>query len=151
MIKIEKLLKGPISIGTTLTLPFEKRQKSRFRVRLDNGEEAALLLPRGTVLKQGDLLKADNGLIVEVHAAMEEVTTATAKDLHSLARACYHLGNRHVSLQIGDIWVRYLHDRVLDSMVLEMGLDVHREKAIFQPETGAYQISNSHEHSQNHI
>ncbi len=150
MIKVAEIFQGQACVGATLTLPFEERQKRRLRTTLDDGNEAALLLPRGTVLRQGDLLKADNGLIVEVHAAMEEVTTATTKDFHTLARACYHLGNRHIPLQIGDNFVRYLHDHVLDDMVRELGLDVHLEKTPFEPESGAYQTSHGHDNRHNH-
>ena len=150
MIKVTDIFHGQACAGATLTLPFEERQKSRLRTTLDDGNEAALLLPRGTVLRQGDLLKADNGLVIEVRSAMEEVTTATTKDIHTLARACYHLGNRHIPLQIGDNFVRYLHDHVLDDMVRELGLDVHLEKASFEPEAGAYQISHNHGNGHNH-
>ncbi len=150
MIKVAEIFQGQACVGATLTLPFEERQKSRLRTKLDDGKEAALLLPRGTVLRQGDLLKADNGLVIEVHAAMEEVTTARTKDFHTLARACYHLGNRHIPLQIGDNWLRYLHDHVLDEMVRELGLDVHLEKTPFEPEAGAYQTSHGHNNGHNH-
>jgi len=84
----------------TLTLPFELRQKSRLRVRLDSGEDVALSLPRGRVLRGGDLLRADDGTVVLVRAAAEEVSTVTAEDAAALARAAYHLGNRHVPVQV---------------------------------------------------
>src|SRR5262245_53112460 len=98
----------------TLTLPFELRQKSRLRVRLDSGQDAAVVLPRGGVLLDGDLLRADDGTVVRVRAAVEEVSTASASDATALLRAAYHLGNRHVAVQIGTGFVRYLHDHVLD-------------------------------------
>ena len=132
--------------GTGVRLPFEQRQKSRLRVTLENGEEAALFLPRGSVLRDGDRLRADNGLIIAVQAAPEAVSTASSGNAHLLARACYHLGNRHVTLQIGDGWVRYLHDHVLDAMLREMGLDVIAEQTPFEPETGAYHHSHVHSH-----
>ena len=123
----------------TLTLPFELRQKSRLRVRLDSGEDVGLLLPRGTVLRHGDRLRtADGGLIVEVRAAPETVSTGRADDPLRLARAAYHLGNRHAALQLGPGWLRYLHDHVLDGMVRELGLVVVCEQAPFEPEAGAY-------------
>ena len=122
----------------TLTLPFEQRQKSRLRTRLDNGEEVGLFLPRGTVLRHGDRLRAANGRVVEVRAAPETVSTARTDDPLRLARAAYHLGNRHVALQLGPGWLRYLHDHVLDGMVRELGLDVVCEQAPFEPEAGAY-------------
>ena len=133
----------------SLTLPFELRQKSRLRTRLDNDEEVGLMLPRGTILRQGDILKADNGLLIEINAAAEQVSTASSADALLLARACYHLGNRHVALQIGSNWVRYLHDHVLDEMVLKLGLELNTEQAPFAPEAGAYHGS-SHSHGHNH-
>ena len=73
MLKITEKLDSSLTSDVSLTLPFEKRQKSRLRVLLDNNQEAALMLERGTVLRHGELLRADNGLIVEVRAADEEV------------------------------------------------------------------------------
>lgn len=146
MLKIMQQLTEADTPQTTLTLSFERRQKSRLRVRLDNGEEAALMLPRGIVLRHGDLLLADNGWVVAVQAEKEDVSTAFAKDTVALARACYHLGNRHVALQIGENWVRYLHDHVLDAMVQDLGLKVMFEQAPFEPEAGAYSHGHRHEH-----
>src|SRR5690349_9911218 len=83
----------------TLTLDFDRRKKSRLRAQLDSGEEVALLMPRGRVLRGGDLLLTDDDVIVLVRAAQECVSTVTATDAHELARAAYHLGNRHVSVQ----------------------------------------------------
>ena len=82
--------------SASLTLPFEKRQKSRLRVSLDNDQEAALILERGSVIRHGELLRADNGLIVEIRAADEEVAVISTEDTFLLARACYHFGNRHL-------------------------------------------------------
>lgn len=130
---------APATADSTLTLPFESRQKSRLRVRLDNGEEAALFLQRGQILRDGDRLRSDSGFLVEVRAAPETVSTAQCADATLLARACYHLGNRHVALQIGPGWVRYRHDHVLDDMVRGLGLEVRCEQSPFEPEPGAYQ------------
>ena len=105
------------------------------------------MLPRGTVLRGNDRLRAENGLVIEVRAAPEEVSTAFSRAPLLLARACYHLGNRHVALQIGDTWVRYLHDHVLDAMVESLGLKVFFETAPFEPETGAY---HAHPHQDAH-
>lgn len=121
-----------------LTLPFERRTRSRLRERLDDGREVGLFLTRGTVLRHGDRLRAENGLIVEVQAALERVSTGRSSDALRLARACYYLGNRHVSVQIGAGWIRYGHDPVLDAMVQELGLTVAVEDAPFEPEAGAY-------------
>ena len=137
-LQITERLREPADAQATLTLPFEQRQKSRLRIRLDNGQDAGLFLPRGTVLRHGDRLRATSGLVVEVRAAPEAVSTARADDALLLARAAYHLGNRHIALQLGPGWLRYPHDHVLDNMARELGLTVNREQAPFEPETGAY-------------
>jgi len=137
-LQITERLREPVDAQTTLTLPFEQRQKSRLRIRLDNGQDAGLFLPRGTVLRHGDRLRATSGLVVEVRAAPEAVSTARADDALLLARAAYHLGNRHVALQLGPGWLRYPHDHVLDNMARELGLTVNREQAPFEPEAGAH-------------
>ena len=134
----------------TLTLDFDKRQRSRLRAVLDSGEEIGVMLPRGTVLRSGDLVRADDGALVRIRAAAENVSTARTADPRELARACYHLGNRHVPLQIADGWVRYCHDHVLDDMVRGLGLAVEVENAPFEPEPGAYGHSHSHSHSHSH-
>lgn len=122
----------------TLTLSFDDRQRSRLRTRLDTGEEAGLFLERGHVLRDGDRLATVNGVIIEVRAAPEPVSTVLCADAVQLARAAYHLGNRHVALQIGAGWVRYREDYVLDAMVRGLGLEVRNELAPFEPEGGAY-------------
>ena len=128
-----------------LRLPFELRQRSRLRSRLEGGREVALLLPRGTVLRGGDRLRAVDGTVVAVIAADEQVSEVTAESPWTLARAAYHLGNRHVPLQLGEGWLRYGHDHVLDDMVRGLGLEVRVHEAPFEPESGAY--SHSHAHS----
>lgn len=137
-LQIVERLSEDAPVRATLTLPFELRQKSRLRARLDSGEEVGLFLPRGTVLRHGDRLRATSGLVIEVHAAPETVSTARADDPLLLARAAYHLGNRHVALQLGSGWLRYPHDHVLDGMVRELGLDVICERLPFEPEAGVY-------------
>jgi urease accessory protein len=121
-----------------LILPFERRQKSRMRVRLESGDEAALLIERGGVLRGGDRLRADDGRIVMVEAAGEEVLRVSAADPRDLTRAAYHLGNRHVPLQIGPGWLRLASDHVLEHMLLGLGVVVSPEIAPFDPEAGAY-------------
>lgn len=121
-----------------LVLPYEQRVKSRLRVRLATGEEAAVFLPRGYVLRSGERLLADDGRSIEVVAAAETVSVVCADEPLRLARAAYHLGNRHVALQIGAGWLRYLHDPVLDELMRGLGLSVRRQQAPFEPETGAY-------------
>jgi len=144
MLEVHDVLHEPLPAGEQLILPFELRQKSRLRATSVAGTEFALLLPRGTVLRDGDRLRAVNGLIIAVQAAAEAVSTARSDDVTRFARVCYHLGNRHMPLQIGAGWLRYLADHVLDKMVAELGLTVVHEQAPFEPEAGAY---NQHGHT----
>lgn len=122
----------------TLTLSYDYRQKSRFKTQLDNGEEVSLLLPRGKVLRHGNILRSEDGKRIKVIAAKESVSTIYSSDQFALMRACYHLGNRHVPLQIEHGYVRYQKDHVLDGMVSGLGLSVQHETASFEPEAGAY-------------
>lgn len=146
MIRIEKRLEALAEHSVTLSLPIDRRIKSRIKVVLDDGQEAGLFLPRGQVLRDGDLLESTEGLIVKIMAAQESVSTVRSDDAYLLSRICYHLGNRHVPLQITPSWVRYQHDHVLDEMVNGLGLKVDVEQAPFEPEPGAYQ-STAHSHS----
>nr|WP_319395967.1 urease accessory protein UreE [uncultured Desulfobacter sp.] len=132
--------------ATTLTLPWEKRIKSRQRVVLDNKDEAGLFLDRGEILRHGDMLSSDDGFQVKIIAAHEQVSTARAQTPRQLNLACYHLGNRHVDLEIRDAYVRYPHDHVLDEMVKGLGLTITVEQAPFEPETGAYGNGHHHHH-----
>lgn len=131
---------GPVEHagGDRLVLPFERRQIARQRVKLASGREAAVLLPRGTILRGGDLLRCRSGETITVVAAPEDVSTVHCTDRSLLARLAYHLGNRHVMLEVGDGWVRYARDHVLDDMVRHLGCDVVHENVPFEPEGGAY-------------
>ena len=144
MLTITKKLADRRVVDAQLSLPFELRSKSRLRTALTTGEEVGVVLERGTILRGGDLLEAEDGRIIEIVAAAEQVSTVHARDPAALARVAYHLGNRHVALQVGDGWVRYLHDHVLDDMVRGLGLDVAHELAAFEPEAGAYGGHHSH-------
>ncbi|MDX5333296.1 MAG: urease accessory protein UreE [Gammaproteobacteria bacterium] len=151
MLHIHERIETPAETpALTLTLPFDRRQKSRFRATLDDGSEVAVQLPRGTVLRGGDVLRAVDGRLVGVCAAAEAVSTVAADDARLLARAAYHLGNRHMPLQVGDGWLRYQHDHVLDDMVAALGLVVRFEQAPFEPEAGAYAGGHGHHHGHHH-
>jgi len=137
----------------SLTLPFDKRQKSRFRAQLNNGDEIGVVIERGSVLRGGDGLRSGDGQIVLIISADESVSTIHCDNAHDLAHAAYHLGNRHVPLQVGDKWLRYLKDHVLDEMVEGFGLSIQHEAAPFEPEIGAYHshgVSESHSHRHTH-
>ena len=143
----EKLIKRELH-DATLSLPIDIRIRSRARVELDDGREACLFLDRGTILRDGDLLADEEGTVIKVIASRETVSTAYCDDALQLTKAAYHLGNRHVPLQIEQSWLRYQHDPVLDEMLKLMGLEVFVEEAAFEPEAGAYQ---QQEHRHNHL
>lgn len=129
---------APVATDLSLTLPFEARQKARLHTRLDDGREAGLFLPRGQALRGGDQLRAESGEVATIIAAHENVSTVTAAEPYLLMRAGYHLGNRHVPLEIRPGWLRYRHDPVLDDMIKQLKLQVRQEFAPFEPEAGAY-------------
>ena len=138
MLTLVEKLNAPCAFNAQLVLPFQLRTKSRLRTALETGEEVGVVLERGTILRDGDLLRAEDGRIVKVIAAAETVSTVHSANALALMRAAYHLGNRHVALQIRDHWLRYQHDHVLDDMVRGLGLTVLVEEAAFEPEAGAY-------------
>ena len=150
MIKFEEKITTEEASHTTLILGKDQREKSRLKVTLENGQEAGLFFEKGTTFQDGDLIISDDGkLIVEIKAATETVSTVKCDDPLLLAKACYHLGNRHVPLQIETGLLRYQHDHVLDDMVRGLGLEVICQEAPFEPEPGAYGGS-SHHHSHSH-
>lgn len=151
MLRVTERLETPEQSEVTLTLPYELRVKSRMPVQLDNGENVGLMLPRGTQLCDGDLLRDESGRVIRVCAAPERVSTARSRDPLLLARACYHLGNRHVALQIETAWVRYATDHVLDDMLRELGLEVVSEIAPLEPERGAYGGGHGHAHNHDYV
>lgn len=136
--------------AASVTLTYDERCKSRQRLKLDDGSEAALLLERGTILADGDLLAADDGTVIQVKAAPETLSAVRTGDPLALARAAYHLGNRHVPLQITPGDLRYQHDHVLDDLVVALGLKVEVVKAPFHPEGGAYGRGHTHGHEHGH-
>jgi urease accessory protein len=148
MLKITQKLSEPTTATATLKLPFELRQKSRLKVTLSDGRQAGLFLERGEVLRGGDCLLAEDGSIIQVQADNETVSLVQCDNALLLSRACYHLGNRHVPLQITSNTLSYLHDHVLDDMLKQLGLKVSTAQAPFEPESGAYGgHSSSHGHS----
>lgn len=161
MLTIYERVHDLLPATTRLVLPFELRQRSRQRCRLSSGEEVALVLERGTVLRGGDRLRAEDGRVIEVVAAPETVSVVRASDPWRLARAAYHLGNRHIPVQVGNGWLRYLHDHVLDDMVHGLGFTLDVQVQPFEPEGGAYAHAglgsgngisqgNGHAHSHSH-
>lgn len=126
-----------VSFGLPMTA--DDRTRSRHRFETDAGQVLHLRLPRGTVLRDRDLLQSEDGsCLVLVSAKPESVLTARASTPLLLMRAAYHLGNRHVALEVADNYLRLSPDSVLQGMLEKMGLEVIAEIAPFQPDMGAY-------------
>ena len=138
MLLIEHHAPADAPASERLVLSFELRCKSRLRTVLASGEEVGLFLERGIILHAGDKLLGKDGRVVEVTAAPEMVIEARSDDPLLLARAAYHLGNRHVPVQVAAGLLRFGSDHVLGEMVRGLGLEVAQTEAPFEPESGAY-------------
>ncbi|MEO5699493.1 MAG: urease accessory protein UreE [Casimicrobiaceae bacterium] len=122
----------------TVVLAFGERQQTRLRSTTTTGEEIGFLLPRGTALLGGDRFETDDGRVVQIEAATESLCEVRAADPHALARAAYHLGNRHAPMEIGTGFLRFGRDSVLADLMRHLGLEVRHVEAHFVPESGAY-------------
>lgn len=129
---------------------FEERQKSRYRTTTKCGQDLGWFIERGYVLREYDVLKCKDGTLILVKCADEAVSEVRAEDELSLLKSAYHLGNRHVPLQVEKTFLRYQEDYVLDDMVKGLGLSVTHKNAPFNPESGAYSKGHSHRHSHSH-
>ncbi|MGI0489194.1 urease accessory protein UreE [Pantanalinema rosaneae CENA516] len=129
----------------TLCLTAEERLRSRCPFTASNGQPVYLQLPRGTILQDGDRLASDDGIVVQVVAKAEPVLTVTATTDLDLLQAAYHLGNRHIPLEITTTYLRLSPDPVLRHLLEHRGLQVIEEIQPFHPEMGAY----GHHHSDN--
>jgi urease accessory protein len=125
-------------------LPYESRSKSRLLLRLDNGEQAALVVERGRLLRNGELVALADGRMVEIVASDEPLLEAASDDPLLIAKAAYHLGNRHVAVQLLEHALRFPEDHVLADLVAGLGLTVRPLLAPFEPEGGAYGHSHAH-------
>jgi urease accessory protein len=152
MLRIETRVSAddPREATATLTLPFELRRKSRLLVKLDSGEEAGLFLPHGTVLSDGDKLVASDGPVVAVIAAAEAIHEVLPTSACSLVRAAYHLGNRHIPVEIAEATLKIERDPVLREMLEQLGAIVRDVTAPFQPEPGAYGGGHRHGSDDDH-
>ena len=150
MIVIEHRAPADALATERLVLPFDLRSKTRLRTRLASGEEAGLFLERGSVLRAGDRLLSNDGRVVEVVAAPEAVMEVRSSDALLLARAAYHLGNRHVAVELQPGLVRFARDHVLGEMVRGLGLTVVDSEAPLEPESGAYGGHGGHAHPHGH-
>jgi urease accessory protein len=135
----------------TLSLSAEERTRSRYYFQTMEGEGVYLRLTRGTVLQNGDLLQSEDGeAIVQVVAKPEPVMTVRAHTSLELLRAAYHLGNRHIALELAETYVRLVSDPVLKDLIQQMGLFLTEEVVPFQPEAGAYRQASEHHAAHHH-
>jgi urease accessory protein len=119
-------------------LTFAQREKSRCRATTCQGHGIGWILPRGTVLADGDALLCETREVVLVRAASEALAEAISDDPLLLLRAAYHLGNRHVGIQVLPGALRFSRDHVLEAMVEGLGLEIRAVDDAFSPEAGAY-------------
>jgi urease accessory protein len=162
MIRASKLLPGgaglaPVLVkrAATVTLDWDTRQKSRFDFTDSAGRHVGVFLARGTVVRGGDVLVAEDGSMVRVVAADQPVLVVTACAQHGsafdLTRAAYHLGNRHVPIELKPDHLKIEPDHVLAEMLRNMHLIVHETNAPFEPEGGAYGNTGQHHgHAHSH-
>ena len=132
--------------ASALELTAEQRRRCRQRLELPDGLELAIALHPGTELHPGDQLLADDGRRFEVCAAPETVLRISSADLLLLTRAAYHLGNRHVAVEIGAGYLAIEPDPVLREMLQLLGVETTETEAPFQPESGAYGGGHKHGH-----
>jgi urease accessory protein len=125
-------------------LTFDSRSRSRLLLRLDGGEQAALVVERGRLLRGGERVRLEDGRYVEIVAVDESLLEARSADPLLIAKAAYHLGNRHVAVQFMKDGLRFLADHVLGEMVAGLGLTVTPLSAPFEPEGGAYGHHHAH-------
>lgn len=143
--------------AATVELDWDTRSKSRFDVTDSAGRHLGVFLPRGQVLRGGDVLVAEDGSLVRVLAAPQPVLRVSAcaehGSAHDLSRAAYHLGNRHVALEVQSLLLQLEPDPVLAQMLRAMHLIVTEVSAPFEPESGAYERdapAQGHDHDHDH-
>ena len=136
--------------ASTIELDWDVRQKSRFDATDSTGLSLGVFLPRGTVARGGDVLVAEDGSLVRVIAAPQAVLKITHCSQHGtpydLIRAAYHLGNRHVPIELKPDHLKIEPDHVLVDMLRAMHLIVHAVEEAFEPENGAYAAGGHHTH-----
>ena len=140
--------------AATVELDWDVRQKSRFQATDSQGRTLGVFLPRGTVVRGGDVLVAEDGSLVRVLAAPQSVLKITHCTAHGtpfdLTRAAYHLGNRHVAIELQPDHLKIEPDHVLADMLRGMHLIVNEVSEPFEPEGGAYAGGHAHGHGHDH-
>ena len=158
MIQVSKLIPqgqglAPVLLkrASTVELDWDVRQKSRFAATDSAGRELGIFLPRGTLVRGGDVLVAEDGSMVRVLAAPQPVLRITHCSAHGtpfdLIRAAYHLGNRHVPIELQPDHLKIEPDHVLADMLRAMHLIVTEQNLAFEPEGGAYAAGHGGAHS----
>ena len=158
MLQLSKLLAGghglaPVLLkrAATIILDWDVRQKSRFDALDSQGRQLGVFLPRGSVLRGGDVLVADDGSLIKIIAAPQPVLVVTHCAQHGtpfdLMRAAYHLGNRHVAIELKPDHLKIEPDHVLADMLRAMHLIVREAEEAFEPESGAYGNRGAHAHA----
>jgi urease accessory protein len=163
MLQVSKLLAGghglaPVLVkrASSVELDWDVRQKSRFEATDSLGRHIGVFLPRGSVVRGGDVLVAEDGSLVRVLAAPQPVLVVTHCGEHGtpfdLIRAAYHLGNRHVPIELKPDHLKFEPDHVLAAMLRSMHLIVKEQLTAFEPEAGAYaaQTAPDHDHNAHH-
>jgi len=152
MLELDRRAARDAIATATLTLPWDRRGVTRQRVRLDDGRDAGLFLPRGEILRGGDRVASVDGVVVAIVAAREPVLRVTAATPRDLARAAYHLGNRHIAVEVvaGGTALQLERDHVLRAMLEGLGVVVEEVEAPFEPEAGAYGGHGGHSHGSSH-
>ncbi|NJS36205.1 MAG: urease accessory protein UreE [Brachymonas sp.] len=161
MLQISKLMPqgarlAPVLIkrASTVELDWDVRQKSRFDCTDSHGRQLGVFLPRGTTVRGGDVLVAEDGSLIRVVAAPQTVLKITHCAAHGspfdLIRAAYHLGNRHVQIELKPDHLKIEPDHVLADMLRAMHLIVNTVTEAFEPEAGAYSSHAGHSHHQGH-
>jgi len=145
--------------AATVELDWDVRQKSRFDATDSQGRRIGVFLPRGTAARGGDVLVAEDGSLVKVIAAPQAVLVITHCTQHGtpfdLIRAAYHLGNRHVPIELKPDHLKIEPDHVLAAMLRSMHLIVREADDAFEPENGAYGAhggghAHAHDHGHSH-
>jgi urease accessory protein len=160
MLACSKLIAGGKGLASVLlkrassvSLDWDVRQKSRFETTDSLGRTLGVFLSRGTVIRGGDVLVAEDGSLIQVNAAPQEVLRITTCTVHGspfdLTRAAYHLGNRHVPIELKPDHLKIEPDHVLAEMLRAMHMTVHTVQEAFEPEGGAYS-SDGHHHGHDH-
>ncbi|MEY4428216.1 MAG: hypothetical protein RLZZ182_905 [Pseudomonadota bacterium] len=145
--------------AASVQLDWDVRQKSRFDATDSLGRTLGVFLPRGTVVRGGDVLVAEDGSMIRVEAAPQPVLVITPCSAHGspfdLTRAAYHLGNRHVQIELRPDHLKIEPDHVLADMLRAMHLTVVAQEAAFEPEGGAYAShghgGHGHGHDAGHV